>query len=62
MADDVQRFLGLISSYLSPERWLIAFDYHSPAHADGIARRHTVEPHVQHFDSTRTLLSAGVLA
>ena len=91
MHDEVQNFLGLITSYLSPERWgdlerrrtalrvewgqrdddviapgveaalsralvehrLVAFDYSSPAQADGAPRRHTVEPWKQYFDSVR---------
>jgi len=82
MADAVQEFLGVLVSYLPPERrnalqrlratleveWgqhdddvidadaeakirravvqrrLIAFDYYSPSQADGLPRRHTVEP------------------
>jgi predicted DNA-binding transcriptional regulator YafY len=91
MHDQVQNFLGLLVSYLSPERrgdlergrtalqveWgqrdddviapgveaglsralierrLVAFDYHSPAQADGVPRRHTVEPWERYFDSVR---------
>jgi predicted DNA-binding transcriptional regulator YafY len=35
------------------ERRLIAFDYHSPRHTEQQARRHTVEPWQQTFDSIR---------
>jgi predicted DNA-binding transcriptional regulator YafY len=35
------------------ERRLIAFDYYSPSHADGLPRRHTVEPWERYFDSVR---------
>jgi len=34
-------------------RRLIAFDYYSPSHADGLPRRHTVEPWERYFDSVR---------
>jgi predicted DNA-binding transcriptional regulator YafY len=35
------------------QRRLVCFDYLSPGHADGLARRHTVEPWERYFDSTR---------
>lgn len=35
------------------ERRLVAFDYHSPAHSDGLPRRHVVEPWERRLDSVR---------
>jgi len=46
---DVERAL----SRALVQRRLVVFDYLSPAHADGLPRRHTVEPWERYFDSSR---------
>jgi predicted DNA-binding transcriptional regulator YafY len=46
---DVQA--GLSRAYV--ERRLVAFDYLSPGHADGVPRRHVVEPWEPFFDAVR---------